>query len=177
MGRKKRQVFFWWEWKSPWKIIEALCPQMISIWNMQKIFCRMGILRNVCPRPIIDLILELELILFCSRRKVKKSGKEQTKTKTVKRKMIWKMIYGEKWVENRKTNRETKKIEKQINAKIVNNYRTWERWYLVKDAEQKENGGKESQFILHATGNLLTMHVGENNQDILNWFCVTWVSP
>ena len=56
----------------------------------------MGILRNVCPRPIIDLILELELILFCSRRKVKKSGKEQTKTKTVKRKMIWKMIYGEK---------------------------------------------------------------------------------
>lgn len=52
----------------------------------------MGILRNVCPRPIIDLILELELILFCSRRKVKKTGKEQTKTKTVKRKLIWEMI-------------------------------------------------------------------------------------
>lgn len=57
---------------------------MISDLKHAKIFCRTGILRNVCPRPIIDLILELELILFCSRRKVKKTGKEQTKAKRKK---------------------------------------------------------------------------------------------
>lgn len=38
------------------------------------------------------------------------------------------------------------------------------------------------QLILYPTGNLLTMHAGENNQNVLNCFlvqlefCVTWVS-